>query len=74
MTAKAGLRPPGPPTRVSELLLPTILCLLSRGPQSATSFSRLLHPKQQPAECSVPGTRVTSATASAPPATGQVDR
>ncbi len=46
------LRPPGPPIRVSELLLPTLLTLAGRGPVSAASFLAVLA-----------GTRVTAAGA-----------
>ena len=46
----APLRPPGPPIRVSELLLPTVLTLAGRGPVSAASFLAV-----------VAGTRVTGA-------------
>ena len=46
----AGLRPPGPPIRVSDLLLPTVLTLAGRGPVSAASFLAVLA-----------GTRVTAA-------------
>ncbi len=60
MTAKTDLHRPGTPTRVSELLLPTILCLLSRGPESATSFSSLLRPQPEAGERPEPGTRVTA--------------
>jgi hypothetical protein len=45
----ARLRPPGPPIRVAELLLPTVLTLAGRGPVSAESFLTLLA-----------GTRVTA--------------
>ncbi|VVJ22892.1 Uncharacterised protein [Amycolatopsis camponoti] len=47
MTAR--LRPPGPPLRVSELLLPTVLTLAGRGPVSAENFLAVLA-----------GTRVTA--------------
>lgn len=57
MTAKANLRRSGTPTRVSELFLPTILCLLSRRPQSAPS---LLRPPPETGERAAPGTRVTA--------------
>ncbi|WP_410593418.1 hypothetical protein [Amycolatopsis sp. lyj-23] len=54
MTPAAGdLRPTSAPTRVAELLLPTVLTLLSRGPATAASFSILLPP--QP---TAPGTRL----------------
>lgn len=46
----ARLRPPGPPIRVSELLLPTVLTLAGRGPVSAANFLAVLA-----------GTRVTAA-------------
>ena len=46
------LRPPGPPIRVADLLLPTILTLAGRGPVSAASFLAV-----------VAGTRVTAALA-----------
>ncbi len=47
------LRPTSAPTRVAELLLPTVLTLLSRGPGTAASFSTLLPP-----EPPGPGTRL----------------
>ncbi|MEU0792893.1 hypothetical protein ABZ342_22700 [Amycolatopsis sp. NPDC005961] len=47
MTAR--LRPPGPPLRVAELLLPTVLTLAGRGPVSAENFLAVLA-----------GTRVTA--------------
>ena len=43
------LRPPGPPIRVAELLLPTVLTLAGRGPVSAENFLTVLA-----------GTRVTA--------------
>ena len=46
----AHLRPPGPPIRVADLLLPTILTLAGRGPVSAANFLAVLA-----------GTRVTAA-------------
>ncbi|MEV6639809.1 hypothetical protein [Amycolatopsis sp. NPDC051371] len=45
----ARLRPPGPPIRVAELLLPTVLTLAGRGPVSAENFLAVLA-----------GTRVTA--------------
>ncbi len=42
MTAPANLRPPSRPVTVGELLLPTVLHLTTRGPQSAANFSTLL--------------------------------
>jgi hypothetical protein len=47
MTAR--LRRPGPPIRVAELLLPTVLTLAGRGPVSAENFLTVLA-----------GTRVTA--------------
>ena len=44
------LRRPGPPIRVAELLLPTVLNLATRGPVSAANFLAALA-----------GTRVTAA-------------
>jgi hypothetical protein len=43
------LRPPGPPIKVAELLVPTVLTLAARGPASAKSFLAVLA-----------GTRVTA--------------
>ena len=54
----AGLRPPAPPVRVAQLLLPTVLALAGRGPLSAAGFLTVLA-----------GTRVT-AHAGDTPATG----
>ncbi|MEU8631576.1 hypothetical protein AB0C38_05365 [Amycolatopsis sp. NPDC048633] len=48
----ALLRPPGPPIRVAELLLPTVLALAGRGPVSAANFLAVLA-----------GTRVTADSA-----------
>jgi hypothetical protein len=45
----AALRPPAPPVRVAELLLPTVLALAGRGPVSAENFLTVLA-----------GTRVTA--------------
>ncbi|WP_410666612.1 hypothetical protein [Amycolatopsis sp. cmx-4-68] len=58
MTAR--LRPPGPPLRVAELLLPTVLTLAGRGPVSAANFLTLLA-TVTPDPCPAAGTRVTSA-------------
>lgn len=60
MTA-AGLRPPGAPIRVGELLVSTVLTVASRGPVSAQSFLTLLAaPVLPPCSCPLPGTRVTA--------------
>jgi hypothetical protein len=45
MTPARNLRPASTPTRVSELLLPTVISLLTRGPASAATFSTLLQPR-----------------------------
>ncbi len=67
MTPTADLRPTSAPTRVSELLLPTVLSLLTRGPASAATFSTLLAARPQKP------TRPPQATAphGAPPAIPQ---
>jgi len=48
------------PTRVAELLLPTVISLLVRGPASASAFSALLHTHPEPPAVPSPGTRVTA--------------
>ena len=53
----ARLRPPGPPIRVAELLLPTVLTLAGRGPVSAESFLAVLAGTRVPAH----RTRTTAA-------------
>ena len=75
MTAAACLRPSGGPTRVGELLLPTLVVLVSRGPASAASFSTLLPsppPHLKTRSCPSPGTRVTASHCSTSRA-GQVN-
>jgi hypothetical protein len=70
MTAAAAtLRRLVGPTRVGELLLPTLVLLVSRGSASAASFSTLLElplpespqPQPEPPSCLSSGTRVTAA-------------
>ncbi len=68
--AVPNLRPTSPPTRVSELLLPTILSLLSRAPASAARFSTLLQPQRQTRTRPLPATRAM-ASPSGPPAVPQ---
>ncbi len=70
MTGTAtDLRPTSAPTRVSELLLPTVISLLARAPAGAATFSTLLRRPERHA-CPPPGTRVT-ASRDHPPATPQ---
>ena len=64
--AAHDLRPPSAPTRVSELLLPTVLSLLTRAPASAARFSTLLRPQPEPRTCPLPGTRVTESPSERP--------
>ena len=60
MTA-AGLRPPGGPIRVGELLLSTVWTLASRGAVSAENFLTLLAaPVPRPRSGPSRGTRVTA--------------
>lgn len=47
---------PGPPVRVADLLLPTVLTLAGRGPASAEGFLTLLATAGEPSA----GTRVTA--------------
>jgi len=53
MSTQPALRSPAPPTRVGDLLLPTILTLAGRGPVSAANFLTLLasppNPQRPPA-------------------------
>ncbi|QKV77597.1 hypothetical protein [Amycolatopsis sp. Hca4] len=62
--AAVDLRPATAPTRVSELLLPTVLSLLSRNPESAAFFSTLLQP----------GTRVTASRERPPASPNPMER
>jgi hypothetical protein len=48
MTAPAPLRSPGPPTRVGDLLLPTLLTLAGRNTLSAQYFLSLLRGASEP--------------------------
>lgn len=68
--AAHNLRPTSAPTRVSELLLPTILSLLSRAPAGAARFSTLLQPQRQTRTRPLQATRAT-ASHSGPPAMPQ---
>ncbi len=68
--AAHDLRPTSTPTRVSELLLPTVLSLLTRAPASAARFSTLLRPQPEPRACPLPDTRVQESP-SEPPAIPQ---
>lgn len=47
----ARLRPPGPPVRLAELLLPTVLTLAGRGPVSAENFLTALAGTRVTADC-----------------------
>jgi hypothetical protein len=68
--AAHDLRATSAPTRVSELLLPTVLSLLTRAPASAARFSTLLRPQPEPRACPLPGMRVMESP-SEPPAIHQ---
>ncbi len=63
----ANLRLTTAPTRVSELLLPTVISLLTRAPASAETFSTLLQPEPPSRACPPPGTRVTASHDGHPP-------
>lgn len=49
MSTPPDLRPPGRPLRVRELLLPTVLTLAGRGPESAKNFLTWLASPGKPA-------------------------
>lgn len=57
-TTPGGLRTTGAPTRVADLLLPTLIGLLTRAPAGAAAFSTL-QPEQEPPASTRPATHVT---------------